>query len=217
MQEEAEVMIQVLFPFLRHKYPDSTVEEQFTKECIARCETLQWDIQSNQVIDTSYADTDDYDADDDVLIGFSLKITETDTPQEELRPEKKHTNPSEYDEDSVPTIGEQTTPSSRFNPVSSPPSKAPNISTSTPMTQTNTIDDSASTFSNTITITMETIATINNRLDALVSRMNSTDSQFSQIMQALTTKQSSQSSEMDRTPTEEESAGGHQASGAKRV
>ena len=88
MQEEEEVMIQVLLPILRYKYPDSTVEEQFTKECIARCETLQWDIQSNQVIDTSYADTDDYDADDDVLIGFSLKITETDTPQEELRPEK---------------------------------------------------------------------------------------------------------------------------------
>ena len=82
MQEEAEIMIQVLLPFLRYKYPDFTVEEQFTKECIARCETLQWDIQSNQVIDTSYADTDNYDADNDVLIGFSLKITETDTPQE---------------------------------------------------------------------------------------------------------------------------------------
>jgi len=47
--------------------------------------------------------------------------------------------------------------------------------------------------------------------------MNNTDTQFSQIMQALTSKQSSQSSEKDRTPTEAESAGGHQTSGAERV
>ena len=187
VQEEAEVMIQTLLPYLTFLYPSTPVLEYFTLEFASRCESLYWDPNSKEIKDTTF--DDDEDADDDVLIGFSLDINEMDTQVEaDERPVKDTTAPSPYDDDSVPTLNPKSAPpSNRFTPITSPASKRSLNSTTPTAHLSQTTCYSTSVWSGTSTITMETIHGINQRLDALANKVESTDSQFGEIMSLLST------------------------------
>ena len=56
MEEEAEVMIKILLPFLQSKFPDCPSQEYFTSEYNARCETFQWDPDRNEVVNIDMED-----------------------------------------------------------------------------------------------------------------------------------------------------------------
>ena len=218
MEEEAEVMMQILLPYLRYMVPDCPSHEYFTSEYNARCETLKWDPIRNEVVDTEMEEEEnDIDADDDVLIGFSLDIVNNSNEDEEMRPDKQHHTPSPYDEDSVPSLRTTSnTPSNRFNPIATPASSTrTKYSGNTPTTFT-TADESSSVYSSTSTITMETITTINNRLDAMAAKLSNTDNQFAQIMQTLNGHMTSTPAYTARPPTVGSSIGSPKAPGGLR-
>ena len=103
MKEEAEVMVNILLPYLQYKHKDILTHEFFTDEYVSRCVSLTWDPTKGEAIDPDM-EGNDYDEEDDVLIGFSIDTSELEKELDK-RPEKYFQAPTTYDDDSVPTLG----------------------------------------------------------------------------------------------------------------
>ena len=178
MKEEAEVMVNTLLPYLQYKYKEIPTHEFFTDEYVSRCVSLTWDPTKGEATDPDM-EGNDYDAEDDVLIGFSIDTSELEK-EIEKRPAKDFQAPTPYDDDSVPTLG----PRNQSDiPNKTPPTFTPASQVFSPVILA--CSDTASLTSATSTVTMDTIASITSRLDLLTKQVTNTDSKFSTILNLL--------------------------------
>jgi hypothetical protein len=175
---EAECTINTLLPILRYKYPDINVECYFSHEAIDRCEGYKYDESRGTVVDNLVSDHLTF-IDEENLLGFSLnsnQIDELDNKVDnEMRPVQSATLYN--DSDSVSTLAK---PGGSFitPPLTSNVSFARRAPRST---------DNTSITSSISTVTMDTIATMDNKISALTTHMLNNDKKFDEIMKYLMT------------------------------
>ena len=164
MEEEATIMIRTLLPYLKHQYPDQEVEEYFTEEAVCRCQSLTVDPTTGRVKQL-YEEELDEDEEDEML-GFDLQIDIAKATATLSRPEKNRFVPGPEDDDSVSTLGgggieSRVNTTHRTKPTLIQRRKA------------GVLNDDVSAISSTSTVTMQTIATLEAKLDENVSAINS--------------------------------------------
>ena len=162
MEEEASIMIRTLLPYLKHKYPDQNVEEYFSEEAISRCNGLTVDPVSGRVKQL-YEEELDEDEEDEML-GFDLRIDTEKATATLTRPVKDRFIPGPEDDDSVSTLGGGGK-DIRMNTT-------PNIQRRR-KDKAGEHSDDVSAISSMSTVTMQTIATLEAKLDENVSAINS--------------------------------------------
>ena len=174
MEEEATIMIRTLLPFLKFQYPDDPVEEYFTEEAIRRCKGMTVDPNTGRVKQL-YEEEFDEDEEDEML-GFDLQIDTAKAIATLTRLDKSRATPSPEDDDSVSTLGgaarasgaASTSGTSNTSTVFKPrhiPTQIKNKDRAN--------NDDISVISATSTVTMQTIATLEAKLDENVSAINS--------------------------------------------
>ena len=174
---QAECTIHTLLPLLQHHFPNSGIETNFTQETILRCQNMKYDEETGAVIDPEVEDSMKM-IEDEALSGFTLDLSllhQTDTA---TRPVNNNTG-FPTDTDSVSTLGRPKTTTTQVGTASS----AAIISSTS--TQPASKEDDSSVISSTSAITIETIQTIENRLEALQSQVEKTDSRFNELMNFL--------------------------------
>ena len=175
MEEEATIMIRTLLPYLKHKYPDEPVEEYFTEEAVERCAGLTVDPDTGRVKQLYEEEFDEEEEDE--MLGFDLQIDTSKATAILTRPEKDRMIPGPEDDDSVSTLGGggREFGSTMMSRGSSRSSKV-NSNTTHPPQRGGKVGanyDDVSMISSTSTVTMQTIATLEAKLDENVSAINS--------------------------------------------
>ena len=172
MEEEAIIMSRTLLPYLKHQYPEQPVEEYFTDEAISRCEGLVVDPITGRVKQLYEEELDEEEEDE--MLGFDLQIDTSKAVATLTRPEKNRRVPGPEDEDSVSTLGgarHGTESTSGGSSEHTTGFKLKNIS-STNHKKVGGYNDDMSVISSTSTVTMQTIATLEAKLDENVSAIN---------------------------------------------
>ena len=174
MEEEATIMIRTLLPYLKHKYPDQPVEEYFTEQAAERCAGLTVDPVTGRVKQL-YKEEFDKEEEDEML-GFDLKIDTTKAIATLTRPEKNRITPGPEDDNSVSTLGggRREFGSTMMSRGSSKSSRVDNNSKNTPNGggKVRAHYDNLLMISSTSTVTMQTIAMLEAKLDENVIAIN---------------------------------------------
>lgn len=100
-QGEAECIINTLYPFLSHFFPDAGVDALFSAEAKESSKDLVYDTDLQMIVDKNAQDMDE---DDDDLLGFDIEFSENDL-ENQLRPSERNINP--YDDETVSTFATQ--------------------------------------------------------------------------------------------------------------
>ena len=185
LQEEAECMIFSLPTFLQHHYPDVNVTQHFTSEAIERNEGLKYDEVSQMVIDPSSHNNNDNENDNN-LKGFEVDlIIDITSDHNNLRPsEIPNNNGMPNDDDSVSTLGVPLTPS-MIRTTTSP---------TTSFRRSPSSSSAESISSNTSTVTMESITSLQSQLETLSTRLmrqeNDTQKKFDTLIGLMSSNQS---------------------------
>lgn len=149
-QDEGACTASTLLPLLEHFFPDADVEKLFSQEARDRCRDYEYDVNKGMVVDKN----SQQEGDDDELLGFSLELDLTQMEQE-MRPSERASMP--YDDDTISTFG-GTLP----RPQKKRRAKAPSR------------PDDGSTLSHGSSVTMSTIQTLENRVEAVQQEMKDT-------------------------------------------
>ena len=176
LKAQAECTIHTLLPLLQHHFPHSGIEANFTQETIDRCSAMVYDEATGTVIDPA-AEESMKSMEDEMLPGFSLDMSLVEQQLSETRPAQRTGFPKEND--SVSTLDKGTRKTSIS--IITAPSGAME---SGPTRLTSQMDDS-SIISSTSGITIETIHTIEKRLETLQNQVEKTDHRFNEIMNFL--------------------------------
>ena len=167
-------MIRTLLPYLKDHYPQYQVEENFTEEAIERCEGMMVDPSTGCV--KQLYDEDLNEEEEDEMLGFDLQIDTSKAIATLTRPEKNRAFPSPEDEDSVSTLGGTARDGGNISATtgSSVSSKVfhPKYIPKAPKNKVGGNNDEISVMSSTSTVTMQTIATLEAKLDENVSAIN---------------------------------------------
>jgi hypothetical protein len=173
---EAECTINTLLPILRHKFLDTEVDKNFSKETIEKCEGCKFDPEKGVVVDTLVDDNITF-IDEENLLGFSF---------------------STAIEEDQPTLTRPDQPQALFNDSNSVSTLAkPGTSVITPAISNNInfsrfeprSSDNTSVTSSMSTVTMDTVHSIENRLSSLTTQLHNNDKKFEEIMQFLRASQ----------------------------
>lgn len=187
MGEEAACIINTLIPYLNHFFPTADVESFFTEDAQKRCETMKFDTNKSEVIDTAAGGTAyEFDiGEDDELGGFSFKQDdnlENEVEDEILRVARppgqktKISRPNHFpgDTDSVSTFGGgRLSKAPGFNPS---PKQLNSLSLSQPSNDATSVSSSISG------VTMKTIQTLESKFD---KKFDSFDEKFFSMMNLL--------------------------------
>ena len=178
LKAQAECTIHTLLPLLQHHFPHSGIEANFTQETIQRCQSMRYDEETGTVIDPEVEESIRA-LEEDALPGFTLDMSLLTQQSTDKRPEAARTG-FPTDLDSVSTLGKGGRKPSNVSIVATS-----TIATASAQTRSTPRGDDSSIISTTSAITIETIQTIENRLETLQSQVEKTDSRFNELMDFL--------------------------------
>ena len=176
LKTQAECTIHTLLPLLQHHFPHSGIEANFTQETIQRCASMQYDEETGAVVDPT-VEASMKSLEDDALPGFTLDMSLLAQADKEQRPSRTG---FPADVDSVSTLDKRGAKPSSLSFIT--PATA---ATGSDPTKATPKGDDSSIVSSTSAITMETIQTIENRLETLQSQVEKTDSRFNELIDLL--------------------------------
>ena len=180
LKMEAECTIHTLLPTLQHFFPNAEVENNFTPDSIERCYNMEYDVETKQVIDP---DTDQLidENDDNDLIGFTLDLQDNEKNINDItRPKKQKKDLIDRamprDSDSISTLRDNGE-GKKINRFVPPP--PPRVQRETQL------NESSSTFSATSTVTMETMASLESKVEDLTKQVATSNVQYANILSKL--------------------------------
>ena len=208
LKREAECTIHTLLPTLKYLFPNVDVEDNFTPECSERCDNMVYDITKKQVIDP---DTDQLidETDDNDLIGFTLDLqTNNSKPNDdESRPtyqkKDKVDKAMPRDSDSISTLRGNGAGSTTSRFVPPPPPRVQRETHS---------NDTLSMISATSTVTIETIASLESKVEDLTKQVATSNTQYATILNKLDAMMKPPTPKKDDTPNGASTAGSNNSS-----
>ena len=213
LQAEAECMIHTLLPYLQGVYNNNDIEFFFSAQCQDRCLDMVYDHERGRVVDQDDESLQDENfEEEDKFLGFDLTIVHQEEEAKMHRPEKDKLAPSPTDDDSVSTLGA---------PLSARKA-APNNQGFNPQTQSrhqrtlqHPNSDDRTVNSQSSSVTMESIATIESRLDQLAQAVSNNDDKFRLILDRLdaSNRTAAQKDTSNAAQKSSEAGGGNDSSG----